>query len=197
MASARFVVSAFHPDQEPRDRDAAVLFVGRSNVGKSSLINRLLGVRGLAKTSSTPGRTQSVNFYRIDERYWFVDLPGYGYAKVPAEVRRNWRPMIEGFLRRVRDRARLVVMLVDARHGATDLDRTMHSWLIASGIPTVVAATKADKLTASARARVLGALTESLDFEPGDSSAVVVSSTTGLGIRDLHGRIRAALEAGS
>jgi transcription termination factor Rho len=129
IESSTFVASAYKPSDEPTRPGRQIVFLGRSNVGKSSLINILLGAKKLARTSSTPGRTQSVNFYRINDTYWFVDLPGYGFAKVPLEVREAWGPMIEGFLQRRRDDIALAVLLVDARHDPTGLDRTMGQWL--------------------------------------------------------------------
>lgn len=161
-----------------------VVFLGRSNVGKSSLINRLLGAKGLARTSSQPGRTQSVNFYRINEHVRFVDLPGYGYAKVPKAVRESWRPMVEGFLERRREAIRLAVLLVDSRHGTRDLDLVMRDWVASAGISYVVAATKADKLSGNARARAARELGQSLGGgEHGDP--IMTSATTGLGIREI------------
>ena len=124
------------------------------------MINAMLGTRKLARTSSTPGRTQSVNFYRVNESFRFVDLPGYGYAKVPESVRKTWGPMIEGALERRRERIVLAVHVVDARHEPTRLDQVMQEWLEAKKIPSVVAATKADKLSGNARARVSRDLAE-------------------------------------
>jgi GTP-binding protein len=151
--------------------------MGRSNVGKSSLINRLLGVRGLARTSSRPGRTQSVNFYRVNDRCYFVDLPGYGYAKAPEAVRRSWRPMVEGFLDARKERIAMAFLIVDARHAASPLDLTMRDWLDAKGIPYIITATKSDKLSGNGRAKAARILKESLGGEP-----LLVSAQTALGI---------------
>src|SRR5512139_2140478 len=128
-----------------------VVFLGRSNVGKSTLINRLLGVRGLARTSSTPGRTQTVNFYRVNGSHYFVDLPGYGYARAPKAIREQWGPMVEGFLERRRRAVAAAVVLVDARHAPSELDATMLRWLVDRDIPSVVVGVKADKLSGNAR----------------------------------------------
>src|SRR2546421_9208114 len=98
VTSAKFVKSAFEESQWPRDGRAEVAFLGRSNVGKSSLINSLLGTKGLARTSNTPGRTQLINFFSINDAFYFVDLPGYGYARVPSDVKKLWGPMIEKYL---------------------------------------------------------------------------------------------------
>ena len=119
------------------------------------MINALLGTSKLARTSSTPGRTQSVNFYRVNESFRLVDLPGYGYAKVPESVRKTWGPMIEGALERRRDRIVLAIHVVDARHEPTRLDQVMQEWLKAREISYLVTATKADKLSGNARARAV------------------------------------------
>ena len=184
IEAARFEVSAFQPDQEPTAPGADVVFLGRSNVGKSSLINRLLGVRGLARTSSTPGRTQSVNFYRVNERFNFVDLPGYGYAKVPERVRRAWKPMVEGTLERRLPRIVAAILVIDARHDPTALDRTMRDWVIDNAVTGLVAATKVDKLSGNARAKSKRALQKFVD-EHLSAPPVLVSSTTGQGIPEL------------
>jgi GTP-binding protein len=194
ITSSRFEVAAHRPEDEPRAPGPDVVFLGRSNVGKSSLINRLLGARGLARTSSQPGRTQSVNFYRVNERFNFVDLPGYGYAKVPAAVRRNWGPMVEGFLERRRERIALALLVVDARHEARELDRTMRDWLEAKRIPFLVAATKADKLSGNGRARAARAIGEGLAGSA-VGPPVLVSAQTGLGERAVWRHLDRALAA--
>lgn len=180
IESARFEVSAFRPEDEPLGESPEVVFLGRSNVGKSSMINRLLGTKGLARTSSTPGRTQSVNFYRVNDRFWFVDLPGYGYAKVPESVRRAWRPMIEGYLKRHAERIAVAVVIADARHRPTGLDRLMRDWLEEREIPNLVAATKSDKLSGNERAASARAMAEA--FGPG---VVMASARTGAGMREI------------
>jgi GTP-binding protein len=194
IKSCRFVVAAYRAQDEPRAPGPEVVFLGRSNVGKSSLINRLLGTKGLAKTSSRPGRTQSVNFYRINDAFNFVDLPGYGYAKVPQAVRRSWRPMVEGFLERRRQRIALALLVVDARREPTELDGTMRDWLEAGEIPYVVAATKADKLSGNGRAKAARALRKGLAgaavVEP-----LLVSAQSGLGMRELWRHLDEALES--
>jgi GTP-binding protein len=119
--------------------------MGRSNVGKSSLINSLIGAR-LARTSSTPGRTQLINFFLINEEFYFVDLPGYGYARVPQEIRKQWGPMIERYLSE-RANLALSVLITDSRHEPTSLDLQMKDWLEATGKPFIIVATKADKLS--------------------------------------------------
>src|SRR5829696_8424202 len=115
VTSTKFVKSAFEESQWPRDRRPEVAFMGRSNVGKSSLMNSLLGVKGLARTSSTPGRTQTINFFLINEQFYFVDLPGYGYAKVSKNARHEWGKLIEKYLAE-REQLVLSILIVDARH---------------------------------------------------------------------------------
>ncbi len=195
IVSCRFERAAHRAEDEPRGSGPCVVFLGRSNVGKSSLINRLLGVSNLARTSSTPGRTQSVNFYRINEALWFVDLPGYGFAKVPEEIRRSWRPMAQGFLERQHERIAIAVLIVDARQGATELDLMMRDWLVARGAPFVAVATKADKLSGNERATAGRAVREALGPSPEGVAPLLVSAKTGLGIREIWSHLDRSLEA--
>ena len=130
-----------------------VAFVGRSNVGKSSLLNTLVNNFKLAKVSSEPGKTRSVNFYLVNDRFFLVDLPGYGFAKVPLEEQKRWRELIEGYLKE-RDRLKGVFLLVDSRVGPTEKDVQMKEWLDFYGIPYVVVATKVDKLKKRERAKL-------------------------------------------
>jgi len=192
ITSCQFERAAYRSEDEPRDARGSVAFLGRSNVGKSSLINRLLGTKGLARTSSRPGRTQSVNFYSVNERFRFVDLPGYGYAKVPEAVRRQWGPMVEGFLERNRAQIVLALLVVDARHAPSPLDLVMHEWLVGREIPYLVAVTKSDKLSGNGRARAARAWCESLDPKPA-LRPVLTSAETGLGIGEIWRSIDQAL----
>jgi len=148
ITSATFVKSATSPEHYPRDGRPEIAFMGRSNVGKSSLINSLLGVRGLARTSSTPGRTQLVNFFLINHAFHFVDLPGYGYARVPRDVKKLWGPMVEKYLA-TRPGLMLSIVITDSRHEPTELDLRMKQWLEAREKPFIVVATKADKLSSN------------------------------------------------
>ena len=148
VSSATFVKSATSPEHYPRDGRPEIAFMGRSNVGKSSLINSLLGVRGLARTSSTPGRTQLINFFLINDAFHFVDLPGYGYARVPRDVKKHWGPMVEKYLA-TRLGLVLSILITDSRHGPTELDLLMKEWLEARGKPFIIVATKADKLSSN------------------------------------------------
>ncbi|NIM01702.1 MAG: YihA family ribosome biogenesis GTP-binding protein [Acidobacteria bacterium] len=192
ITSCRFEIAAFRPEDEPKSFEPEVVFLGRSNVGKSSLINALLGTSKLARTSSTPGRTQSVNFYRVNESFRFVDLPGYGYAKVPESVRKSWGPMIEGALERRRERIVLAVHVVDARHDPSRLDQVMQEWLKAKEIPNLVAATKADKLSGNARQKAVRVLASRLENGP-LIPPLLVSAQTAMGIRELWKELDRAL----
>jgi len=144
--TAEFIKSAFQEADWPREPLPEIAFLGRSNVGKSSLINSLLGVHGLARTSSTPGRTQSLNFFLIDNRFRFVDLPGYGYARVPRIIKSTWGEMATSYLAK---RAALVlsIHIVDSRHEPTKLDLQLHEWLECQAQPRLIVATKSDKLS--------------------------------------------------
>jgi len=144
--SAVFIKSAPEPEHYPRDDRPEIAFMGRSNVGKSSLINSLLGVRGLARTSNTPGRTQLINFFLINDAFYFVDLPGYGYARVPSEVKKHWGPMVENYLA-TRPNLVLSILIADSRHEPTRLDLLMKEWLEQREKPFIIVATKADKLS--------------------------------------------------
>lgn len=144
--SAEFVKSAFEKSHWTNDGLPEIAFLGRSNVGKSSLINSLLGRKGLARTSNTPGRTQSINFFLINEKYYFVDLPGYGYAKVSKQMRSDWGKMAEEYLAE-RPELLLSIQLVDSRHPPTKLDLQLNEWLQFYEKNHIVVATKADKLS--------------------------------------------------
>src|ERR1044072_4941458 len=154
ISSATFVKSAFEESHWVADSKPEISFLGRSNVGKSSLINSLLKVKGLARTSNTPGRTQSINFFLINDQFYFADLPGYGYAKVSKTMRADWGKMAEEFLS---DRRELVlcVQLVDARHEPSKLDMQLNEWLTFHKKPHVIVATKADKLSRNELSRSL------------------------------------------
>jgi GTP-binding protein len=148
VSSAEFIKSATAPEHYPRDGRLEIAIMGRSNVGKSSLINSLLGVKGLARTSSTPGRTQLINFFLINQAFYFVDLPGYGYARVPVAIKSEWGPMIEKYLAS-RENLVLSIAIIDARHGPTKLDLMLKAWLETNEQPFIVVATKADKLSSN------------------------------------------------
>lgn len=146
ITSAEFIKSAFKPEDWPHDNLREVAFLGRSNVGKSSLINSLLGVRGLARTSSTPGRTQSLNFFLINQQFRLVDLPGYGYARAPKSVRAAWSQAAEDYLAQ-REQLVLSIHIVDSRHEPSKQDMQLHEWLQHHQKPHIIVATKSDKLS--------------------------------------------------
>jgi GTP-binding protein len=146
VRSAEFIKSAFQEADWPADLKPEIAFLGRSNVGKSSLINSLLGVAGLARTSSTPGRTQALNFFEINGVFRFVDVPGYGYARVPKNIRSSWGEMATTFLAK-RSQLVLSIHIVDSRHEPTKLDLQLHQWLQHKEKPLLIVATKSDKLS--------------------------------------------------
>src|SRR5205814_8727235 len=146
ITSAEFLKSALKQPDWPHDNIPEIAFLGRSNVGKSSLINSLLGVRGLARTSSTPGRTQSVNFFLINVSFRFVDLPGYGYARAPKAVKAKWSTAAETYLAK-RDQLVLSIHIVDSRHEPSKQDLQLHEWLVHHHKPHLIVATKSDKLS--------------------------------------------------
>ncbi len=146
VTRADFVTSAVSPEGYPNERLPEIAFMGKSNVGKSSLINSLLGNRKLARTSSTPGRTQLINFFRVNGAFLFVDLPGYGYAKVPERIRSQWGEMVENYLAN-RNELVLSILILDSRHTPTANDLRLKSWLDHRELPSVVVSTKADRLS--------------------------------------------------
>ncbi len=168
VTSAEFLRSAVAAAHYPKQLMPEVAFAGRSNVGKSSLINTLLHRRGLAKTSSTPGKTQAINFFEINGRFMLVDLPGYGFAKVPRQVQASWRKMIETYLRQ-RELLRAVVHIVDLRHPPTPQDQQLREWLLIEGVEIVTVATKSDKLKRSQRAAHTRQVRQVLEMSPEDT----------------------------
>ncbi|MCL2616701.1 MAG: ribosome biogenesis GTP-binding protein YihA/YsxC [Defluviitaleaceae bacterium] len=159
---------AVKPAQYPSDGLAEIAFVGRSNVGKSSMINVMLGRKALARTSRSPGKTRTINFYNVEDKLMFVDLPGYGYAKVSRETSQSWGAMIEGYLRK-REQLKAIVMLVDIRHDPSQNDIQMYEWLRHYNLQMAVVATKADKIPRSRVAKHKAAIREGLsmaDNEP-------------------------------
>jgi GTP-binding protein len=192
VVNVEFVVSAAAPNQWPRDRLPMVAFAGRSNVGKSSLANRMLHRKNVMRVSKTPGRTQLLNFVKVNERFYFVDLPGYGYAKVPGSLRRQWGPMIGRFIEGA-PALRAVVHIMDIRHKPSRDDRDLLDWLEEKGVPTIPVLTKADKLSANQTAKNLRMIAQELDL-PTDAFTVF-SAVSGKGKDDLWARITAAMEA--
>ena len=176
---SEFLLSASGPEQFPKEEYPEIAFLGRSKVGKSSLINALVGQKGLAYTSNRPGCTQSINFYRVDGVYGFVDLPGYGYARVPEEVKVAWKKLIESYLVE-REALQLSVLVLDARRGWMDTDLELQRWLENHQKPYVVVATKMDKVkNQSEMAKSVASLRKGAD-EP-----MLCSATTGRGVREI------------
>lgn len=188
VQNAEFIKSAVDRDGFVHDGRSEVAFVGRSNVGKSSLLNRLLQRNKLARTSSTPGRTRAVNYFLLDKERYFVDLPGYGWARAGRDERESWGKLVESYFEEALPEAR-VVLLVDSRVGATVLDVQAWQWLQRLEADTVVVATKVDKLKRSQRHKAMKAIRESLQIA-GDS-IVSVSAQSGEGIAELWSRILA------
>ena len=187
ILSAEFLLSAVSAVQYPRQPMPEVAFAGRSNVGKSSLINTLLLHKGLAKTSSTPGKTQAINFFVINQRCMLVDLPGYGYAKVPQHIKATWGKMIETYLQQ-RPWLRAVVHIVDVRHEPTLQDRQLRDWLIHGGIEIITVATKADKLKRTQRAKQMDTVRRVLDMAP-EEPLYLFSSINREGRQQLWNRL--------
>ena len=180
VTSAEFVKSAFAETDWPRDPLPEISFLGRSNVGKSSLINSLLNVRGLARTSRTPGRTQALNFFLINNRFRFVDLPGYGFARVPRNVRSSWGEMATNYLAK-RIGLVLSIQIVDSRHEPTTLDLQLNEWLKANAKPRVVVATKSDKLSQNELRKSLERVRRVMDAE----RVIAYSATTARGREEV------------
>ncbi|MEM9554307.1 MAG: ribosome biogenesis GTP-binding protein YihA/YsxC [Acidobacteriota bacterium] len=212
--SAELAISAHRPDQFRRDGRPEVAFVGRSNVGKSSLMNRLLARKALARTSSTPGRTQAVNYFLINDRYYFVDLPGYGFAKASRTSRERWAVLMDAYFRdaSARDAARdtpgrdgagpdaggahpapLLIQLVDAKVGATDLDVQAIDYFDSLDLDLRVVATKIDKVPRSKRVRQLRGIAERLRLV---APPLAVSAASGEGVPIVWKEIQAFLDGG-
>jgi GTP-binding protein len=190
ILSAKFVTSATGPKQFPNDRRPQIAFAGRSNVGKSSVINALLHRKNLVKTSATPGKTQLINFFIINGAFYFVDLPGYGYARVPYAVTDAWGPMIEGYLKHARE-LRAVVVLLDVRREPNERDIRLTEWLRQYDIPAIYAVTKADKLNRQEAERARRSIFSRMGItEP----LLLTSAKNGQGIKELWGEINKKIE---
>jgi GTP-binding protein len=176
-------VTTLNPQEFPKNRLPEIAFIGRSNVGKSSLLNALCGQRKIAKVSSTPGRTRGLGFYLVNERLFFVDFPGYGFARVSQELKLKWKRVIEEYLG-TRQYLECIVHVIDARHKPTDDDIMMHRWLVASEVTTITVATKLDKLSRSRRKDSLENIRTYLDMKP-DGVLIGFSALTGEGKREL------------
>ncbi len=184
--SAEFIKSALRPSDFPRESLPEIAFAGRSNVGKSSLINTLVKHRNLARTSGAPGKTRSIVFFKINNSFFFVDLPGYGYARVSRGLRETWGPLVEGYFK-VRKSLRAVVVILDIRRNPSSGDRDLLDWLESLKIPALIVLTKADKLTRNQREKQQKVIRESLGVEK--EGLVLFSGLTGEGRDELWKRI--------
>jgi len=188
ITSAEFVKSAFNESHWTTDGLPEIAFLGRSNVGKSSLLNSLLLRKGLARTSNTPGRTQSINYFLVNEAFYFVDLPGYGYARVSKTMRADWGKMAEEYLANRRQLV-LSIHLVDSRHNPTELDLQLHEWLVFHHKHHAVVATKSDKLSSNKLQKSIREIETALPESP----VIAYSSTTGRGKDNVWSAIENAL----
>ena len=167
VKSTEFIKSATRPAHYPEGDLPEIAFAGRSNVGKSSLVNVLVNRKNLVRTSSTPGRTQLINFFQVNDNFMMVDLPGYGYAKVPLAVKKDWRPMMETYLSKRRN-LRGVILILDIRRVPVEEDLQMLAWLRAFSIPPIIVVTKCDKLSKNERAKQSAVIMARLGLEKSD-----------------------------
>lgn len=188
IKTARFITSAGLGSELPERKPCEIAIVGKSNVGKSSLINALCGRNKLAKTSATPGKTRLINFFLLNEEFYLVDLPGYGYAQAPRSEQEKWGKLMEDYLSS--GRVDHIYMLIDIRHEPTALDKQMFAYIIYYGIPYTLIATKADKLAKTKRRQAANAAAKALGAPP---YAVAWSSETGDGKQELLERIDAVV----
>lgn len=190
IKSAEFVTSAVKPSQYPEALHPEVAFAGRSNVGKSSLINTLVNRKRLVKTSSTPGRTQLINFFSVNDSLCLVDLPGYGYAKVPAAVKRQWGPMIETYLKG-RSSLKAVVLILDIRRTPGIEEQNFIDWLALYGRQAIVVLTKADKLSKNKQKKQIQAIGTALGLD--ESALILFSAKSRLGKAVVWSAINSAV----
>ncbi|GGK15807.1 putative GTP-binding protein EngB [Caldalkalibacillus thermarum] len=188
VTQAELVTSAVSSKQYPQEALPEIALAGRSNVGKSSFINKLINRKNLARTSSKPGKTQTLNFYRINGQFFFVDLPGYGYAKVSKTERERWGRFIEEYLT-TRQQLQLICHLVDIRHKPTRDDQMMADWLQAMALPRLVIATKADKISKGKIAKHLKIVKETLQLAK-DVPLIAFSAETGLGKEEVWAALK-------
>ena len=184
---SKHITSAVNPEGYPESELPEVAMVGRSNVGKSSVINFLTGRRSLARVGNTPGKTRLINFFSLEDKMLLVDLPGYGYAQVSKEERSRWGKIVETYLRK-RDQLKLVLMLADIRHKPTADDRLMVEWLNSMGKPYIIIATKADKITRTHYKEHLLEIRKTLDLMP-EVPVIPVSVTKNTGFDQLWNQV--------
>ena len=192
IKNPQYLLTAVKPEQYPEKTLPAITFLGRSNVGKSSLINTLTNRKNLARTSSQPGKTRTINFYDIDDTWYLVDLPGYGYAKVSRDERNNWKRMIELYMDKY-DGEKFYLQLVDIRHAPSAKDVEMWNWLVERGEACGLVATKADKISRGARQKNLAVISKVMGISVDE--ILVFSSVTKEGKDELLSAIEACLES--
>jgi GTP-binding protein len=190
---AFFIKSAVRPEQFPIPDRAEFAFAGRSNVGKSSLINKLINYKKLAKTSSRPGKTRTINFFSVGKDLYFADFPGYGYAEVSLKLRRNWKKLIEDYLKG-RSNLKAVVVIIDIRREAGEADLELLNWLKAFNIESIVALTKADKLSKNALRKQITLISRQFEDET-FGHPIPFSAKTGQGKEELWKRIEEIKES--
>ena len=191
VKTADYMTSATKPSNYPEETFPEIAFAGRSNVGKSSMINKLLNRKSLVRTSSTPGRTQMLNFFNINQEFLLVDLPGYGFAKVPLSVKKAWGPMIRTYLEERKTLA-AVVMLYDIRRVPRAEDLQLLDWLEEFGVPTIPVVTKIDKVNRSQRKKHIAAIAEVTGIDP--EAFTLFSALTREGYDNLWESIEISLE---
>ena len=179
--AAQYLKNAHRLDQLPPDEGAELAFAGRSNAGKSSALNKICDQQGLARTSKTPGRTQQLVVFPLDDAHRLIDLPGYGYAKVPEKLRAHWREVVDAYLR-TRESLRGIVLVMDARHPLREFDRMMLGFARATNRASLCLLTKSDKLSRGEAARTLNAVRKELDVLAPDAVAQLFSSLNGNGV---------------
>lgn len=189
------MASAVTAKQYPNSQWPEIAFAGRSNVGKSSLINTLLNRKKLVKTSNTPGKTQTINFFNVNDHLIFADLPGYGFARVPEEIKKTWRLMIERYLLN-RQTLKSVVFIIDIRRNPTEWDLQMKSWLEENGIDYILVATKTDKVTKRERKDKLNKISEAF-LQDKDTVLIPFSSKNKEGRKKLWNEILKKIDAGN
>jgi GTP-binding protein len=183
VKKAEFSKFANHPSDFPSDGYPEIALVGRSNVGKSSLINTILGRKSLARTSNTPGKTRAVHFYLINDSFYLVDLPGYGYAKVSRQMQQEWAALLEKYLSG-RSSLILIIQVVDLRHEPSRLDQQMADWIHHFSLPALLVATKADKIPRGKREKQRDMVAATLKADPQDT--ILFSAVTKEGRDELH-----------
>ncbi|MBO0601352.1 YihA family ribosome biogenesis GTP-binding protein [Sporosarcina sp. E16_3] len=189
--NVEMIMSAVRPDQYPSEGYPEFALAGRSNVGKSSFINKMIGRKSLARTSSKPGKTQTLNFYKIEEQVFFVDVPGYGYAKVAKSSRETWGKFIQQYMTE-REPLRAVILIVDLRHAPSADDCAMYDFLVENNMPAIIIATKADKIPKGKWEKHKKVVRETLAMRPYDA-LIVFSSEKGIGMDEAWKEIESRM----